>query len=171
VKSRGGGAAPAFSPPLVSRVILSEARAKDPVNRPLGKRNTSSYPLSSDVIRTNPLFLVEFPKTGAMRYHQYYIYIITNERKTVLYAGVTNDLVRRCHEHSKGLIPGFSKKYNLKRLVYYELFDDINLAIAREKQIKGIKREKKDALISQFNPEWKDLYREGVVLRPDEGMK
>ena len=101
-----------------------------------------------------------------MKYHQYYVYIITNDRKTVLYTGVTNDLVRRCHEHRTGLIPGFSKRYNLKRLVYYELFDDINMTITREKQIKGITRKKKNALISQFNPEWRDLYGDGVVLRP-----
>ena len=102
-----------------------------------------------------------------MKIHHYYIYIITNERHTVLYTGVTNDLTRRCHEHRTGLMQGFSKKYNLKRLVYYELFDDINMAIAREKQIKGITREKKNALIDQFNPEWKDLYRDGVVVSPE----
>ena len=102
-----------------------------------------------------------------MKYHQYYVYIITNDRKTVLYTGVTNDLVRRCHEHRMGLMKGFSKRYNLKRLVYYELFNDINMAIAREKQIKRITREKKNALISQFNPEWRDLYGNGVVLRPE----
>jgi putative endonuclease len=101
-----------------------------------------------------------------MKLHQYYIYIITNERHTVVYTGVTNDLSRRCHEHRMGLIPGFSKKYNLKKLVYYELFGEINKAIRREKQIKGITREKKNVLINQFNPEWKDLYREGVVLSP-----
>jgi len=101
-----------------------------------------------------------------MKYHQYYIYIITNDRNTVLYTGVTNDLVRRCHEHRMGLIPGFSKKYNLKKLVYYELFDDINMSIIREKQLKGITREKKNALIDQFNPKWKDLYHEGVIIKP-----
>lgn len=97
-----------------------------------------------------------------MKLHHYYIYIITNERHTVLYTGVSNDLPRRCHEHRMGLFPGFSKKYNLKKLVYYELFDDINMAIRREKQIKGITREKKNALIRQFNPEWKDLYGKGL---------
>ena len=102
-----------------------------------------------------------------MKLHHYYIYIITNERHTVLYTGVTNNLARRCHEHRMGLLPGFSKKYNLKKLVYYELFDDINMAIRREKQIKGINREKKNALINQFNPEWKDLYGDGVVVSPE----
>ncbi|TVQ91818.1 MAG: GIY-YIG nuclease family protein [Bacteroidetes bacterium] len=101
-----------------------------------------------------------------MKYHQYYIYIITNNRNTVLYTGVTNDLVRRCHEHLMGLIPGFSKKYNLNKLVYYELFDDINMSIIREKQLKGITREKKNALIDQFNPKWKDLHHEGVIIKP-----
>ena len=101
-----------------------------------------------------------------MRIHRYYVYIITNKRHTVLYVGVTNDLVRRCNEHRQGLIPGFSKKYNVKKLVYYELFDDIRQAIAREKQIKVITRVKKETLINGFNPGWVELYDEGRVVSP-----
>ena len=101
-----------------------------------------------------------------MRIHQYYIYIITNKRHTVLYTGVTNDLVRRCFEHRNGVVAGFSKKYNLNKLIYYELFDDINMAIAREKQIKGITRVKKEILINGFNPDWKDLYFDGKIIKP-----
>lgn len=81
---------------------------------------------------------------------------MTNKARTVLYIGVTNDLARRWWEHSNGLIDGFSKKYNCHDLIYYEEFDQIVLAIAREKQLKGITRAKKEALINSINPDWKD---------------
>ncbi|MEM9926148.1 MAG: GIY-YIG nuclease family protein [Rivularia sp. (in: cyanobacteria)] len=68
---------------------------------------------------------------------QYYIYIITNQHNTVLYTGVTNDLIRRIYEHKEKIIAGFTKKYNVNKLVYYEIFTDINSAITREKQIKA----------------------------------
>jgi putative endonuclease len=87
---------------------------------------------------------------------QYYIYIMTNELNTVLYTGVTNDLEKRAEEHKLKLIEGFTKKYNINKLVYYEVFDDINDAIAREKQIKAGSRQKKIDLI----PSWKDLSKE-----------
>ena len=79
-----------------------------------------------------------------MKIHIYYIYILTNNNNTVLYTGVTNDLVRRIHEHKNKLIKGFTEKYNVDKLVYYEVFDYIELAIRREKQIKGYSRVKKD---------------------------
>ncbi|MDI1472878.1 MAG: GIY-YIG nuclease family protein [Thermodesulfovibrio sp.] len=92
----------------------------------------------------------------------YYVYIMTNKYNTVLYTGVTNDLVRRVYEHKNKLVEGFTAKYNLTKLVYYEVFNDIKEAINREKQIKGWKREKKEDLIKEFNPMWKDLYEEIV---------
>ncbi len=98
-----------------------------------------------------------------MKLHIYYIYILTNKTNSVVYIGVTNDLVRRCHEHKMKLIKGFTEKYNVDKLVYYEVFDDINLAIAREKQLKGYSRAKKDLLIDKANPERVELYNHGVI--------
>jgi len=92
----------------------------------------------------------------------YYVYIMTNKYNTVLYTGVTNDLIRRVYEHKNKLVEGFTAKYNLTKLVYYEIFNDVKEAINREKQIKGWKREKKENLINAFNPDWKDLYEEIV---------
>ena len=89
---------------------------------------------------------------------QYYIYIITNEINSVLYTGVTNDLKKRIYEHKSKLIKGFTEKYNVDILVYYEVFDDIKDAIAREKQIKAGSRQKKIDLIESLNPKWDDLY-------------
>jgi putative endonuclease len=89
--------------------------------------------------------------------HQYYVYILTNRWKNVLYTGVTNSLERRVWQHKNGAIPGFTKKYNCDRLVYLEIFQNINQAIAREKQIKGWTRARKDALIATTNPDWNDL--------------
>ena len=92
----------------------------------------------------------------------YYVYIMTNKYNTVLYTGVTNDLIRRVYEHKNKLVEGFTAKYNLTKLVYYEICKDVKEAINREKQIKGWKREKKEKLIKGFNPDWKDLYEEIV---------
>ena len=89
---------------------------------------------------------------------QYYIYIMSNKNKTVLYTGVTNDLRRRVYEHKEKLIEGFTKKYNINKLVYYESFRDVESAILREKQIKGGSRAKKIGLINSTNLDWKDLY-------------
>ncbi len=91
----------------------------------------------------------------------YYVYIMTNLSKT-LYTGVTNNLDRRVYEHKNKLIEGFTKKYNITQLVYFEVFNNIEDAIRREKQIKGWVRKKKIALIESINPEWKDLYEELV---------
>ena len=86
----------------------------------------------------------------------FYIYILTNKSKT-LYTGVTNDLRRRVYEHKHKLMPGFTSNYKIDQLIYFEAFEDINTAIAREKQIKGWLRSKKLALIETSNPDWCDL--------------
>ena len=89
-----------------------------------------------------------------------YVYLMTNKRDTVIYTGVTSNLIKRVYEHREGLAEGFTKKYNVKKLVYYEVADDIESAIAREKQIKAGSRKKKIALIKSTNPAFKDLYPE-----------
>jgi putative endonuclease len=111
-----------------------------------------------------------YPHTGLLRRRllamtgngimgkQYCVYIMTNKRNTVLYTGVTSNLARRVFEHKNKLIDGFTKRYNVNKLVYYEIFDDVNYAIAREKQIKGGSRKKKIDLIENVNKDWKDLY-------------
>jgi putative endonuclease len=85
---------------------------------------------------------------------------MTNNRNTVLYVGVTNDLIRRVYEHKEKLADGFTKKYNIVKLVYYEAFEDIENAILREKQIKAGSRQKKIQLIDSINREWHDMYDE-----------
>ena len=92
-----------------------------------------------------------------MKLHLYYVYIITSKNNTVLYTGVTNDIKRRVFEHKSELFGGFTKRYHVHKLIYYELFDFVDLAIAREKQIKGYSREKKINLIEAMNPDWKEL--------------
>jgi putative endonuclease len=86
----------------------------------------------------------------------YYVYIITNKSKT-LYTGVSNNLTRRVYEHKHKLVEGFTKKYNIGKLVYFEVFNNVDDAIRREKQIKGWLRKKKITLIESINPQWKDL--------------
>ncbi|HUX95914.1 MAG TPA: GIY-YIG nuclease family protein [Bacteroidales bacterium] len=100
------------------------------------------------------------------RIHLYFVYIITNRYNNVLYTGVTNDLERRCFEHRKKLIKGFTQKYNIDKLVYFEIFDQIDEAIKREKQIKGYSRSKKENLINSFNNKWDELYSDGKVKTP-----
>ena len=90
----------------------------------------------------------------------YYIYIMTSEQDTVLYTGVTNNLIKRVYEHKEKLVKGFTKRYNIAKLVYYEVFEDIEAAILREKQIKGGSRQKKIKLVNSVNKEWRDLYEE-----------
>lgn len=87
----------------------------------------------------------------------YYVYILTNKTHTVLYTGVTNDLRRRLHEHRYGIIDGFTKKYQVHQLMYYEQCTDVKSAIMREKEIKNLLRRKKEDLINRFNPKWEDL--------------
>lgn len=88
----------------------------------------------------------------------YFVYIMTNKFNTVLYTGVTNNLIKRAWQHKEGSGSGFTSKYRANKLVYYEMYNDIKLALAREQQIKGGSRQKKLDLINKFNPEWKDLY-------------
>jgi putative endonuclease len=90
---------------------------------------------------------------------EYYVYIMTNKWRT-LYTGVTNNLMRRVYEHKNKLVAGFTSKYNIQFLVYYEMTADVHVALAREKQIKGWLRAKKVALIDSMNPSWKDLSEE-----------
>lgn len=87
----------------------------------------------------------------------YHVYLLTNKTHSVLYTGVTNNLERRLSEHRAGTADGFTKRYKTHKLVHMEDFGDINAAIAREKQIKGWVRTKKDELVNSTNPEWKDL--------------
>ena len=86
-----------------------------------------------------------------------YVYILTDKPYGVLYIGVTNNIERRIAEHKSGLLPGFTKKYNVKMLVWFEEFQSINDAIQREKQLKNWRRDWKTALIEKTNPEWRDL--------------
>ena len=87
----------------------------------------------------------------------YFVYILTNKTNKVLYTGVTNNLERRLYEHKNHLVDGFSSKYNTTKLIYYEVSESVESAIAREKQIKAYRRDKKIALINESNSEWKDL--------------
>ncbi len=89
--------------------------------------------------------------------HQYWVYILSNKTRNVLYIGVTNDLYRRFFEHKNGVVSGFTKTYKCHYLVYYEAFTNIEEAIAREKTLKGWRREKKEDLIRSLNPYLKDL--------------
>jgi putative endonuclease len=94
---------------------------------------------------------------GSVR--QFAVYVMSNPSMT-LYIGVTNDLLRRAEEHKSGEIAGFTQLYHCNRLVYYELFEDIRTAIAREKELKGWKRSRKIALVKTMNLEWRDLTEE-----------
>lgn len=93
-------------------------------------------------------------------FKQYYVYILTNRWNNVLYTGVTNDLQRRILEHKNRALKGFTKRYNVDKLVYYEVAESIESAILREKQIKGGSRKDKIELINTMNSEWHDLYKE-----------
>ena len=87
----------------------------------------------------------------------YYVYLLTNWNNKVMYVGVTNNLKRRIYEHKNKLIKGFTEKYNLNKLVFFEETQDVTSAIAREKEIKKWRREKKNQLVNRMNPNWKDL--------------
>ncbi|HUX79686.1 MAG TPA: GIY-YIG nuclease family protein [Alphaproteobacteria bacterium] len=89
---------------------------------------------------------------------QYFVYIMTNKPRGTLYIGITNDLIRRVHEHKTGLIDGFTKKYNLKNLCYFEIHDYVYNALQREKNLKHWRREWKINVIEEVNPQWKDLW-------------
>ena len=90
---------------------------------------------------------------------QYYVYILTNEKGNVLYTGITDDLIRRVYEHKNHLDKGsFTARYNVDKLVYYEVTSDVTAAIEREKQIKGWNRKRKNKLVETKNPNWNELY-------------
>jgi putative endonuclease len=101
------------------------------------------------------------------RVHEYYVYMMTNRSHTTLYTGMTNDLVRRVHEHKHRSVSGFTSRYNIDRLLHFESYRYVDQAIAREKEIKGWRREKKVALIREHNPDWRDLT--GLVLEEEGG--
>ena len=95
---------------------------------------------------------------------QYYVYILMNQYNTVLYIGITSNLIKRIYEHKNKLVKGFTEKYNVDKLVYYEIFDDPKNAIKREKTMKNLLRNKKFLLVKSGNPLFKDLYEE--ILSP-----
>lgn len=101
---------------------------------------------------------------------EYYVYFLTNKINTVLYTGVTNDLERRVWEHKNKAIEGFTKKYNLNKLVYYEVYCSPGDAIAREKQLKNWSRSKKEFLIDKINSDWKDLSMEWYERDPSTAL-
>jgi len=92
-----------------------------------------------------------------LKSNSYYVYLITNKNNSTIYTGVTNDLVRRIYEHKHRLADGFTKRYNVDKLVYYETTEDVESAISREKQLKAGSRQKKIDLINRDNPEWNEL--------------
>ena len=106
------------------------------------------------------------------RDHDYCVYIVTNDTNTVLYVGVTSDLEGRLWEHANGEGSKFTRRYHVNRLLFYEQFGDVHAAIAREKQLKGWTRAKKEALIRTLNPTYEDLgaslARQGVCRRPED---
>ncbi len=105
---------------------------------------------------SNCVMKIKIYRTFTMKFS--FVYILTNKYNRVLYTGVTNNLIRRVLEHRSGKYRSYTKKYNVTKLVYYEIYGDINLAIKREKQIKAGSRSKKISLIEKLNPEWNDLF-------------
>ena len=106
---------------------------------------------------------------------QYFVYMMTNRWKNVLYTGMTNSLERRVWQHKNKTFPGFTKKYNCDRLVYYEIYGEIDQAIAREKQIKNWPRARKNAQVATLNPDWNDLaadwYQDRVISCREDGTE
>lgn len=103
--------------------------------------------------------------------HNYYVYILTNKNNTVLYTGITRDLVRRLEEHRQGVGSKFSRRYSTHKLVYYEHFSHVETAIAREKQIKAGSRKKKVELVESINRDWNDLGIELGIAMPHDQQK
>lgn len=104
----------------------------------------------------NYIIMLQIQAKDLMLNKNSYVYILTNYTNTTLYIGVTSDLIKRIYQHKSKAVEGFSNKYNLTKLVYYECFEDIEEAIKREKFLKGKKRSFKNELINSFNPEWND---------------
>jgi len=96
------------------------------------------------------------------REHSYFVYILVNRNRRVMYVGVTNDLMRRLEEHRSKSVPGFTARYNVHHLVFFEETSDVFAALAREKQIKSWRRSKKDALVASTNPRWRDLVEDFI---------
>ena len=96
-------------------------------------------------------------KMELLKMKNYYVYLLTNWNNKVMYVGMTNNLERRLYEHKNKLVNGFTKKYNINKLVYFEETSDVNAALSREKEIKKWRREKKDSLVLTANSEWEDL--------------
>ncbi len=99
-----------------------------------------------------------------MKKYNYYVYILTNKINTVLYIGVTNNLIKRIYQHKTKVVNGFTEKYNVNKLVYYEIYNDINVAIEREKQLKTWNRNWKKRLIEKENKDWNDLYNSLTIV-------
>jgi putative endonuclease len=107
-----------------------------------------------------------------MSHQNYFVYILTNDdRHTVLYIGLTNELKRRANEHSLGRGSAFARRYNAHKLIYFEAYPDPRSAIAREKQLKNWSRKKKETLIARSNPKWFDLMEEMYALAPKGGAR
>jgi putative endonuclease len=100
--------------------------------------------------------------------NNFYVYIMASKRKGVLYIGITNDLIRRVYEHKQGIVKGFTKKYKIDKLVYFEVFSDPEYAIRREKQLKNWHRQWKLNLIERTNPNWNDLYEDRIPEQNQE---
>lgn len=109
--------------------------------------------------------MLHFRQNCLMRIWIYYVYILTNYHHTVFYTGVTNNLSRRVYEHKKKINKGFTSKYNVDMLVYYEVFENIHSAIFREKQVKRLTKKVKTELVNSKNEKWEDLYNEGIIKR------
>jgi putative endonuclease len=92
--------------------------------------------------------------------NNYFVYIMSNWNNKVIYIGMTNNIERRVYEHKNKILKGFTQKYKLNKIVYYEMFNDVNIAIIREKEIKKWRRDKKDKLIEGLNPNWNDLSKD-----------
>ena len=150
----------------IFRLILMHSAQNDKVRAFVFE--SELIPKGTALCHTEPLAKYPNDKTKMLKYDKkgrkmnknYCIYIITNKRNGTLYIGVTNDLKRRIYEHKNKLVAGFSQRYDLTRLVYYEANGDIKAMIEREKYLKGKKRGFKIALIEKFNPQWRDLYDE-----------
>ena len=101
-----------------------------------------------------------------MKDHTYFLYILASRKNGTLYVGITNQLLRRVQQHREGLLPGFTKKYAVKLLVYFEVHNDVNVAITREKRVKRWLRAWKINLIEQKNPQWRDFWPELAANTP-----
>ena len=124
---------------------------------PLSRNDTTAVVSSTPSVISTRSVISTNGRNLVPREHCYYVYLLTNKNDKVMYVGVTNHLERRVHEHKTKRIPGFTEKYNVNKLVYFEETNDVIAAIEREKEIKKWRREKKNNMVVAVNPEWKDL--------------